>query len=68
MQRLVDTVVLEGAAHGLFRTRHPLDASRAAVTMCSAVTGWFRAGQGLSPEEVAEQYVGYALRIVGHHD
>lgn len=66
VQRLFDAVVLEGAAHGLFRTAHPLDASRAVVSLCSAVPGWFRMGQALSPGEVAERYVGYALRIVGH--
>jgi AcrR family transcriptional regulator len=65
VQRLFDTVVLEGAAHGLFRVRHPLHASRAVVTMCAAVAGWFQMGQPLTPDDVAERYVDYSLRIVG---
>jgi len=42
VQRLVDTAVLDGAARGLFRTRYPLDASRAVVTMSVSVAAWFR--------------------------
>jgi hypothetical protein len=33
--------------------------------MCSAVTGWYREGGGMSPEEVGDLYVGMALRLVG---
>jgi hypothetical protein len=33
--------------------------------MCSAVASWYRADGPMSPEEVAELYVGMALRLVG---
>jgi AcrR family transcriptional regulator len=67
VQRLVDTAVLDGAARGRFRTRYPLDASRAVVTMCVAVATWFRIDLALTPEDVAERYVDYALNILEAH-
>ena len=68
VQRLVDTAVLDGAARGLFRTRYPLDASRAVVTMSAAVASWFRMALPLSPEDVAERYVDYALSLVRYRE
>jgi AcrR family transcriptional regulator len=68
VQRLVDTAVLDGAARGLFRTRYPLDSSRAIVTMSIAVASWFQMSLALSPEDVAERYVEYALSMVRHHE
>jgi AcrR family transcriptional regulator len=68
VQRLVDTAVLDGAARGLFRTRYPLDASRAVVTMSIAVATWFQMEMPLTPEDVAQRYVEYALNVVRYHD
>lgn len=65
VQRLVDTAVLDGAARGLFRTRYPLDASRAVVTMSAAVATWYQFHGPMTPEDVAERYVDYALAVVG---
>jgi AcrR family transcriptional regulator len=65
VQRLVDTAVLDGAARGLFRTRYPLDASRAVVTMSAAVATWYQFRGPMTPEDVAERYVDYALAVVG---
>lgn len=65
MQRLVDTAVLDGAARGVFRTRYPLDASRAVVTMSAAVATWYQLAGPMTPEDVAERYVEYALAVVG---
>ena len=66
VQRLLDAAVLDGAARGLFRAANPLDASRAIVTMCIAVGGWFRMELPLTPDDVADRYVDYALGMVGH--
>jgi hypothetical protein len=33
--------------------------------MCSAVSGWYRDDGPMAPDEVAELYVGMALRVVG---
>jgi AcrR family transcriptional regulator len=65
VQRLVDTAVLDGAARGLFRTRYPLDASRAVVTMSAAVATWYQLCGPMTPEDVAERYVDYALAVLG---
>jgi hypothetical protein len=66
VQRLVDAAVLDGAARGMFRTSYPLDASRAVVTMCVAVASWFRMELPLTPAEVADRYVDYALNMLDH--
>jgi len=66
VQRMVDAAVLDGAARGLFRTSYPLDASRAVVTMCVAVAAWFRMELTLTPEDVADRYVDYALNLLDH--
>jgi AcrR family transcriptional regulator len=68
LQRMVDEAVLDGAAAGLFRVDHPVDASRAVVTMTLAVPNWYQPQQELSPEEVAERYATYALGLLGYFD
>jgi hypothetical protein len=40
-------------------------ARRYQATMSVAVAGWFRKELALSPEDVAERYVDYALAVVG---
>ena len=62
---LFDQVVVSGAERGLFGTPYPLDASRAVVTMCTAVAGWYREGGPLSPSEIARRYADLALATVG---
>jgi hypothetical protein len=66
VQRMVDAAVLDGGARGLFRTPYPLDASRAIVTMCVAVASWFRMELTLTPLDVADRYVDYALNMLDH--
>ncbi|MBN9096519.1 MULTISPECIES: helix-turn-helix domain-containing protein [unclassified Pseudonocardia] len=63
-QRMVDREV-EGAVQlGRFRSDHPREAARAVVTMCTALPTWWRPDGPLSPEQVAEQYVGIALDMM----
>jgi AcrR family transcriptional regulator len=66
VQRLLDAAVLDGAARGLFRAANPLDASRAIVPMCVAVGGWFRIELPLTPDDVADRYVDYALGMLDY--
>jgi AcrR family transcriptional regulator len=68
LQRMVDEAVLDGAAAGLFRVAHPVDASRAVVTMTLAVPTWYQPRQELGPEEVAQRYATYALSLLGYFD
>ena len=65
-QRLFDGIVLAGAQAGAFTVPHPVEASRAIVTMCTAVAGWYRTDGPLSPDEVADRYVKLALLTVGY--
>jgi AcrR family transcriptional regulator len=63
-QRLVDEEVRGAVRDGHFRDDHPYEASRAVVTMCTALPNWWRPGGRLSPEQVAAQYVGFALDLM----
>ena len=49
---------------GRFHTDHPHEASRAVVTMCTALPTWWRPDGPQSPEQVAKQYVGFALDLM----
>src|SRR6266540_4243646 len=65
-QRMVDQEVEQAIADGRFHTRHPHEAARAVVTMCTALTQWYRPGGRLTPEEIAKEYVQFALDIMRH--
>lgn len=64
-QRMVDHEVTAAVEAGLFRADHPHEAARAVVTMCTALPTWWRPDGPLSPEQLAEQYVGFALEVMG---
>ncbi|MDN5918171.1 MAG: TetR family transcriptional regulator [Pseudonocardia sp.] len=64
-QRMVDREVAEAVRQGRFRSDHPHEAARAVVTMCTALPTWWQHGGPLTPEQVAEQYVGFALELMG---
>lgn len=64
-QRIVDDIVETGVAEGVFSTPHPIDASRAVVTMCTGVAQWYRHGGTLSPGDVAVRYGVIAGMAVG---
>ena len=65
VQRTVDSEVVAGARDGVFGTDRPREAARAVVTMCTAMAQWFRAGGPDTAETVAQQYVDFALGLVG---
>ncbi|MBW0102881.1 TetR family transcriptional regulator [Pseudonocardia sp. KRD291] len=64
-QRMVDREVTHAVREGRFRSDRPHEAARAVVTMCTALPTWWRRDGPLSPEQVAEQYVGFALELMG---
>lgn len=64
-QRMVDDEVLAGCRTGAFATDRPHEASRAVVTMCTALAQWFSPDGPSTAEQVAEQYVQFALGVVG---
>lgn len=65
-QRMVDEEVYAGVEYGHFDNRRPREAARAVVTMCTALVQWYRANGPLAPEEVARQYVEFALDVLRH--
>ncbi|MFJ8197101.1 TetR family transcriptional regulator [Streptomyces sp. NPDC096152] len=65
LQRMFDAVVARGVEEGVFMTPWPREASRAVVTMCTAVATWYKSGGELSPEEIADRYGAMALSLVG---
>lgn len=64
-QRLLDEVIVEGVAAGVFTTAYPYDAGRAIATMCVGVASWFRDDGPLEPDEVVERYLELAHGLVG---
>lgn len=67
-QRMVDHEVEQAVRSGRFRADHPHGAARAIVTMCTALPTWWHPGGPLSPEQVAKQYVGFALDLMCNRD
>lgn len=63
-QRMVDIEVEAAVRDGSFRADHPYEAARAAVTLCTALPTWWRPHGPLTAEQVAEQYVGFALDLM----
>lgn len=64
-QHLMDRILEEGTAAGIFTAPHPREAGTAVVTMCTGVAQWFRLDGELSPEELAERYRVIARMTVG---
>jgi AcrR family transcriptional regulator len=63
-QRMVDEEVEQACAEGAFAVVRPREASRAVVTMCTALPQWFDGNGPHSADEVAAQYVEFALDIM----
>lgn len=63
-QRMVDDEVEAAVRLGEFRNDHPHEAARATVTMCTALANWWRPEGQFSPEQTAEQYVGFSLALM----
>jgi AcrR family transcriptional regulator len=63
-QSLVDEHVYAAIRLGEFEVLHPDDASRAVVTMCTALPTWWQPEGRLSADAIAAEYVDYALDIM----
>ena len=65
IQYLLDETIAAAAdAHGLSRDRIHI-AGRAIATMCTALPQWFRLDGPASPEQLADRYADFALRLIG---
>jgi AcrR family transcriptional regulator len=63
-QRMVDEEVEQACAEGSFAVVRPREASRAVVTMCTALPQWFDGNGPQSAEQIAAQYVEFALDVM----
>jgi AcrR family transcriptional regulator len=63
-QRMLDAEVEAAVALGRFDVRRPRQASRAVVTMCTSLVQWYRPDGPMSPEQIALEYVEFALDLV----
>ena len=68
LQQLFDDLITRGAETGVFHVDRPRDASRAIVTMVVAIARWYKPDGTMAPEQVADQYVRFSLRILGASD
>jgi AcrR family transcriptional regulator len=63
---LFASAVNDGLEAGVFSVAYPVEATRAIVTMCTAVANWYRPNRPLTPEDIVERYCALALLIVGY--
>jgi AcrR family transcriptional regulator len=67
-QAIFGRIVADGVAAGEFSTPYPEDAARSIVSMCSAISTWYRHGGRLSKEALGERYARYALALLEARD
>ncbi|MFD4196459.1 TetR/AcrR family transcriptional regulator [Amycolatopsis thermoflava] len=67
-QAIFGEIIAEGVAQGRFTTPYPDGAARNIVSMCSAISTWYRAGGRLSRKALAEQHARYALALLETRD
>lgn len=63
-QRMVDEIVRTGVEAGEFATEFPEEASRAVVTMCVALSTWYRPDGPLTPSQLVARYLAVARAAV----
>lgn len=65
LEQMVLTEVEAACAGGEFRTTDPQEATRAVLVLCQGVAEWYTPRGPKPPAEIAAQYVGFALALVG---
>jgi len=69
VSRIFKEVIATGFATGVFRGVHQPEATRAIISMCTAVAGWYRPNGPDRPETIENRYADLALQILGYrHD
>jgi AcrR family transcriptional regulator len=63
-QAIFEGIIADGTANGEFRTPYPEDAARSILSLCAAISMWYRPDGRLSRGQLAEQHARYALAIV----
>lgn len=65
LENLLQDILTEGNASGVFQLTSPADTSRALLGMLRSITGWYHPDGPLSPEEISRRYVDISLHTVG---
>ncbi|WP_176224656.1 TetR family transcriptional regulator [Rhodococcus sp. 1168] len=65
-QRMVDEEIALGMQAGVFTVNSPQQAGRAVTMLCTGLCQWFRECSSVSAEDIARDYVQYALNLVGY--
>ncbi len=66
LRMMLRTIVADGIAEEVFTTGYPVEASRAVLSMCSAIADWYRPDGPLDAPEVARRYIQLALGLLGY--
>jgi AcrR family transcriptional regulator len=61
LQEVIDT----GVAAGSFHLANPRGVTRAVLVLCRGVAEWYSPKGAQSPEDIAAEYVGYSLALIG---
>ncbi|MBZ4016592.1 TetR family transcriptional regulator [Streptomyces purpurogeneiscleroticus] len=65
VQHILDAEIDAAVREGTFTTPHPRHAARAIATMCTSLPQWFRTDGPSTPEQIAREYAGFALGLLG---
>jgi AcrR family transcriptional regulator len=63
-QAIFERIIVDGATNGEFRTPYPEDAARSILSLCAAISMWYRPEGRLSRGQLAEQHARYVLAMV----
>ncbi len=64
LEKLMLEDVISARALEMFVFDDPFSVTRAVLTLCRGVADWYSPQGAQTPEEIADQYVAYALRLV----
>jgi len=65
MEKMIREAVAEASKNNLFRTADPMGTTRAVLMLCRGVADWYSPKGRQTPQEIAREYVQFALAIVG---
>ncbi|WP_433605076.1 TetR family transcriptional regulator [Dactylosporangium sp. CA-139114] len=65
VQHRIDQEITHAVERGDAHTAMPLETGRAIATMCTSLPQWFDPAGPTSPAEIAREYAGLALRMIG---
>lgn len=67
VQHLLDAEIAAAITAGDLDVNHPRDAGKAIATMCTSLAQWFQPDGRTTPEQIAQEYAQFALRLLGYH-